>query len=130
MTLDISEIRKDFPILHKLNRGKPLAYLDNAASAQKPAPVIEKISKFYLNQNSNVHRGVYALAEEAENEYHKARITIANWLGVNSDEIVFVRGATEALNLVANCLSKKFLTEGDSVILTQMEHHAILYPGK
>ena len=128
MTLDISEIRKDFPILNKLNRGKPLAYLDNAASSQKPAPVIEKISKFYRDQNSNVHRGVYALAEEAENEYHKARETIANWLGVNSDEIVFVRGATEGLNLVANCLSKKFLNEGDIVILTQMEHHANIVP--
>jgi cysteine desulfurase/selenocysteine lyase len=128
MTLDISEIRKDFPILSKMNRGKPLAYLDNAASSQKPTPVIEKISKFYLDQNSNVHRGVYALAEEAETEYHQARETIATWLGVNSDEIVFVRGATEGLNLLANCLSKKLLHEGDTIILTQMEHHANIVP--
>ena len=89
MTNNIDEIRKDFPILSKMNRGKPLAYLDNAASSQKPTPVIEKISKFYLDQNSNVHRGVYALAEEAETEYHQARETIATWLSVNSDEIVF-----------------------------------------
>ena len=128
MTFDVTEVRKDFPILTKKNRGKPLAYLDNAASTQKPRTVIEKLSKFYCEQNSNVHRGVYALAEEAENEYHKSRETIANWLGVNSDEIIFVRGATEGLNLIANCLSKGHLKDGDGIILTDMEHHANIVP--
>ena len=119
MTFDVTEVRKDFPILTKKNRGKPLAYLDNAASTQKPRTVIEKLSKFYCEQNSNVHRGVYALAEEAENEYHKSRETIANWLGVNSDEIIFVRGATEGLNLIANCLSRGHLKDGDGIIWPQ-----------
>ena len=128
MSIKIKEIRNDFPILSQLNRGKPLAYLDNAASSQKPKCVIDALSKYYKKQNSNVHRGVYALAEEAENEYRMARQTIANWLNVESEEIIFVRGATEALNLVAQSFSKKYLIKGDSVILSQMEHHANIVP--
>jgi cysteine desulfurase / selenocysteine lyase len=128
MSIKIKEIRNDFPILSQLNRGKPLAYLDNAASSQKPKCVIDALSKYYKKQNSNVHRGVYALAEEAENEYRMARQTIAKWLNVESEEIIFVRGATEALNLVAQSFSKKYLKKGDSIILTQMEHHANIVP--
>ena len=85
MSIKIKEIRNDFPILSQLNRGKPLAYLDNAASSQKPKCVIDALSKYYKKQNSNVHRGVYALAEEAENEYRMARQTIAKWLNVESE---------------------------------------------
>lgn len=128
MTNNIDEIRKDFPILTKLNRGKPLAYLDNAASSQKPNCVIDKLNKYYRDQNSNVHRGVYALAEEAEIEYQQARQTIANWLNVRTEEIIFVRGATEALNLVAHSLAQAELNPGDSIILTEMEHHANIVP--
>ncbi len=128
MIEEINALRDDFPILKKLNRGKPLAYLDNAASSQKPNCVIDAVTNYYLNQNSNVHRGVYALAEEAETRYHDARKTIADWLNVSSEEIIFVRGATEALNLVAHSISKKNLHSGDSIILTQMEHHANIVP--
>ena len=128
MIEEINALRDDFPILKKLNRGKPLAYLDNAASSQKPNCVIDAVANYYLNQNSNVHRGVYALAEEAETRYHDARKTIADWLNVSSEEIIFVRGATEALNLVAHSISKKNLHSGDSIILTQMEHHANIVP--
>ena len=128
MTDEINAVRDDFPILKKLNRGKPLAYLDNAASSQKPSCVIDAVSNYYLKQNSNVHRGVYALAEEAETHYHGARKTIADWLNVIPEEIIFVRGATEALNLVAHSISKNNLHSGDSIILTQMEHHANIVP--
>ena len=128
MNEEINAIRDDFPILKKLNRGKPLAYLDNAASSQKPNCVIDAVANYYLKQNSNVHRGVYALAEEAETHYHDARTTIADWLNVSREDIIFVRGATEALNLVAHSISKKNLQTGDSIILTQMEHHANIVP--
>ena len=128
MTNNIDEIRKDFPILAKLNRGKPLAYLDNAASSQKPNCVIDKLTNYYRYQNSNVHRGVYALAEEAEIEYQEARKTIAEWFNVRTEEIIFVRGATEALNLVAHSLAQTELDPGDAILLTEMEHHANIVP--
>ena len=128
MTFNVGRIRKDFPILSKTNRGKPLAYLDNAASSQKPNCVINCLAKYYTEQNSNVHRGVYALAEEAEIEYQQARQTIADWLNVSIEEIIFVRGATEALNLTAHSFSRSNLKPGDSIILTQMEHHANIVP--
>ena len=128
MTFNVGRIRKDFPILSKTNRGKPLAYLDNAASSQKPNCVINCLAKYYTEKNSNVHRGVYALAEEAEIEYQQARQTIADWLNVSSEEIIFVRGATEALNLTAHSFSRSQLKPGDSIILTQMEHHANIVP--
>ena len=128
MTFNVGRIRKDFPILSKTNRGKPLAYLDNAASSQKPNCVINCLAKYYTEQNSNVHRGVYALAEEAEIEYQQARQTIADWLNVSTEEIIFVRGATEALNLTAHSFSRSRLKSGDSIILTQMEHHANIVP--
>tara|TARA_B100000282_G_scaffold296794_1_gene280107 strand:- start:2619 stop:3839 length:1221 start_codon:yes stop_codon:yes gene_type:complete len=128
MSIDIKEIRKDFPILSTQNRGKPLIYLDNAASSQKPQCVIDALSKYYSFQNSNVHRGIYDLAESAENEYQNARKTIADWFNVTPDEIVFVRGATEALNLVAHGLIQTILQPNDQILLTQMEHHANIVP--
>ena len=128
MTFNVGRIRKDFPILSKTNRGKPLAYLDNAASSQKPNCVINCLAKYYTEKNSNVHRGVYALAEEAEIEYQQARQTIADWLNVSTEEIIFVRGATEALHLTAHSFSRSRLKPGDSIILTQMEHHANIVP--
>ena len=128
MTFNVDRIRADFPILSKTNRGKPLAYLDNAASSQKPNCVINCLAKYYTEQNSNVHRGVYAWTEEAEIEYQQARHTIADWLHVSTEEIIFVRGATEALNLTAQSFSRSNLKPGDSIILTQMEHHANIVP--
>ncbi len=124
----IEKIRSDFPILGKTNRGKPLAYLDNAASSQKPQRVIDSISRFYESTNSNVHRGVYQLAEEAENQYRLARENVAEWFSVTADELIFTRGTTESLNLVANSFGKTQLGEGDRVIVSEMEHHANIVP--
>ena len=105
-----------------------MAYLDNAASSQKPRCVIESINEYYSQFNSNIHRGVYELAEESEAKYWTARETIANWFGVSKNEIIFTRGTTEALNLVANSLGRKVLTSGDVVVLSEMEHHANIVP--
>ena len=124
----VEKIRADFPILNESNRGKPLAYLDNAASSQKPKCVIDSISRFYEQVNSNVHRGIYQLAEKAEYEYTQARETIAEWFSVNPEELIFVRGTTEALNLVANSYGQIALNSGDCIILTEMEHHANIVP--
>jgi cysteine desulfurase / selenocysteine lyase len=124
----VENIRADFPILKETNRGKPLAYLDNAASSQKPQEVIDSISSFYEQTNSNVHRGVYELAEKAETDYAEARETIADWFSVSAREIIFVRGTTEALNLVAHSFGSSILNREDHVILTEMEHHANIVP--
>ena len=125
---DVHEVRKDFPILTRNNRGKPIAYLDNAASSQKPLPVIESITNYYRNNNSNVHRGIYELAEDAENHYIGARKEIADYLSVQPDEIIFARGATEALNLVANSFGRSILQPNDIIVLSEMEHHANIVP--
>ena len=124
----VEKIRADFPILKGSNRGKPLAYLDNAASSQKPQSVIDSISRFYETTNSNVHRGIYQLAEDAENEYRLAREYIADWFSVTPDELIFTRGTTEALNLVAHSFGQIVLNGGDCIILTEMEHHANIVP--
>ena len=128
MNFPIDKIRSDFPILKRSNRGKSLAYLDNAASSQKPQSVIDSISRFYENSNSNVHRGIYQLAEDAENEYRLARECIADWFSVTPEELIFTRGTTEALNLVAQSFGSHLLEEGDQVILSEMEHHANIVP--
>ncbi len=127
-SFDPETVRRDFPILGKSFRGKPLAYLDNAATSQKPSAVIDAIANHYRESNANVHRGVYALAEEAEIAYLHARKVIAGHLNVNADEIIFVRGTTEALNLVAQSYARAHLGEGDVVLLTTMEHHANIVP--
>ena len=127
-TFEPQAIRRDFPILAKSFRGKPLAYLDNAATAQKPDAVIDAIASYYRESNANVHRGIYALAEEAEVAYHDARKLVARHLNVDQEEIVFVRGTTEALNLVAQSYARENLSEGDVVLLTAMEHHANVVP--
>ena len=128
MNFPIDKIRSDFPILKRSNRGKPLAYLDNAASSQKPQSVIDSISRFYETTNSNVHRGIYQLAEDAENEYRLAREYIADWFSVTPDELIFTRGTTEALNLVAHSFGSHNLAKGEQVILSEMEHHANIVP--
>lgn len=126
--MKLKDTRNDFPILDRLNRGKPIAYLDNAASSQKPNCVIDALSDYYRRFNSNVHRGIYELAEEAESLYTNARKCIADSLSVKQNEIIFVRGATEGLNLIANTLGRSVLKQGDIVILTEMEHHANIVP--
>jgi len=125
---DPISIRKDFPILSRTNRGKPLVYLDNAATTQKPQSVIDAISSYYSQNNSNVHRGVYELAEDAENLYRSARKTIADWLHVNPEELIFTRGATEGINLISRSFAQPMLKHGDEIILTEMEHHANIVP--
>ena len=121
------EVRKEFPILNRKNRGFSIAYLDNAASSQKPTQVIDSISDYYRNFNSNIHRGIYELAEQAESMYSSSRQHIADYLSVKFEEIIFVRGATEGLNLIAHTLGSRLKT-GDVVILSEMEHHANIVP--
>ena len=127
-TFDAESVRRDFPILGKTFRNKPLCYLDNASTSQKPEVVIEAIGNYYREFNSNVHRGVYALAEEAEAAYDKARKTVAAHLHASPEEIIFVRGTTEALNLVAQTYGRTNLGPGDVILITEMEHHANVVP--
>ncbi len=129
MTFDIDAIRRDFPILERTFDGKPLVYLDSAATSQKPVSVLEAESDFYRRHNANAHRGVYTLGEEATELFEGARATLAAFVGAPSpDTIVFTRGTTESINLVAHGWGRKFLTAGDEVLLTEMEHHSNIVP--
>ena len=127
--MDVGKIRRDFPILSRTFHGKPLVYLDSAATSQKPVSVVEAEAEFYLKHNANVHRGVYALSEEATDAYEKARERVARFLHASDpSEVVFVRGATEGLNLVAESLGRGRLHAGDRVVSTIMEHHSNIVP--
>lgn len=127
--LDVEKIRKDFPILKREVYGKPLVYFDNAATSQKPHQVIDVISDYYQNYNANVHRGVHKLSEEATEAYESARKKVANFVNAgDSRQIVFVRNATEAINLVAYSWGRKNIKKGDEILLTEMEHHSNLVP--
>ena len=122
-------LRSDFPILDQQVHGKPLIYLDSAATSQKPQQVIEALARYYRQDNANVHRGIHTLAERATGEYEQARLKIARFINAaSSKEIVFVRNATEAINLVANAWGRANLRPGDEVLITQMEHHANIVP--
>ena len=122
-------VKEEFPILSKKVNNKPLIYLDNASTTQKPKSVIETIQNYYESTNSNIHRGVHHLSQKATEEYEKSRETIQHFIGANSSkEIIFVKGATEAVNLVANSYVKPLLSEGDNIIISQMEHHANIVP--
>ena len=127
---DVNRFRADFPILNEtVSGGKPLIWLDNGATTQKPRQVIERISYYYEHENSNVHRGAHELAARSTDAYEAARQTVANFLGAPSkDNIVFVRGTTEAINLVAHGYVKPLLSPGDEIILTILEHHANIVP--
>jgi cysteine desulfurase / selenocysteine lyase len=128
-TFRVQDIRRDFPILETKVRGRPLIYLDNAATSQKPRSVIEAISRFYGSGNANIHRGVYALSEQATVAYDEARSRVARFLGASSpSEIVFTRGTTEAINLVAQSWGRGTLRPGDEILVTAMEHHSNLIP--
>ncbi|MGD9639349.1 MAG: aminotransferase class V-fold PLP-dependent enzyme [Alphaproteobacteria bacterium] len=127
--LDPYKIKKDFPVFEQENGKKPLIFLDSAASAQKPKVVIERLKSFYETEYANVHRGIYQLSDKATTEYEKARTTVASFLGAESSkEIIFTRNATEAINLVAATYGRKFLNEGDEIIVSEAEHHANLVP--
>ena len=126
--MNIEKIRDDFPILSRHNRGVPFAYLDNAATSQKPSIVIDSIKNYYASSNSNVHRGVYELAEEAEHLYHNSRKFISQYFNASEKETIFVRGATEGLNLIAHSYASDTLNQNDEIIVTEMEHHANIVP--
>lgn len=126
---DVTRVRADFPILTQQVYGKPLIYLDNAASAQKPRQVIEAVSNFYATGYASIHRGLYALSEGATEMYESARNTIQRFLGAREAcEIVFVRGTTEGINLVAQTYGRQHLRPGDEVVISAMEHHSNLVP--
>ncbi|WP_343746162.1 cysteine desulfurase [Chitinophaga sp.] len=127
--LDVKQIRRDFPILQELVHGKPLVYLDNGATTQKPLTVIETEARYYEEYNSNVHRGVHHLSQEATNAYEKAREIVAGFINAaHTHEVIFTKGTTDGINLVANTMGRRFLKEGDSVIISAMEHHSNIVP--
>ena len=127
--LDVERIRKDFPILARTVGDRPLVYLDSAATSQKPQQVIDSESDFYAHHNANAHRGLYMLGEEATELFEGARARLATFFGAPAPEtIVFTRGTTESMNLVAQGWGRKFLHEGDEVLLTEMEHHSNIVP--
>ena len=122
-------VREEFPILSKNVNEKPLIYLDNASTTQKPSSVINEIQNYYEATNSNIHRGVHHLSQKATEKYEDSRKIVQKFIGAESSkEIIFVRGATEAVNLVANSYVKPLLSEGDNIIISQMEHHANIVP--
>ena len=127
--LDVQAIRQDFPILGRRVHGKPLVYLDNAATTQKPRAVIEALVHFYEHQNANIHRAIHTLGEEATAAYEETRAKVCQFVNAPRPEsIVFTRSATEALNLVASAWGRANLREGDEIVLTQMEHHSNMVP--
>jgi cysteine desulfurase/selenocysteine lyase len=126
---DAYAIKRDFPILHQQVHGKPLIWLDNAATTQKPQAVIDRLSLYYENENSNTHRGAHALAARATDAYEAAREKVRRFLGAGSpNDIVFARGATEAINLVAQAWGRRNVREGDEIVITWLEHHANIVP--
>lgn len=126
---DVETIRRDFPVLQQRVHGKPLVWLDNAATTQKPQSVIDALARFYEEYNSNIHRGAHEMAARATDAYEDARKKIQEFIGAGSaQEIVFVRGTTEAINLVAQTFGRRFIGSGDEILVTEMEHHANIVP--
>ena len=128
-SVDWKAIREDFPILREQAHGHPLIYFDNAATSQKPRDVLDTLRHYYEHQNANVHRGLHELSSRATEAYEKSRKRVASYIGAaTADEIVFTRGTTESINLVAQAWGGKFLRAGDAILLTEMEHHSNLVP--
>jgi hypothetical protein len=126
---DVEKVRKDFPVLHREVNGKPLVYLDNAASSQVPQAVIDRSSKYLQEEHSNIHRGVHYLSQHATTAYEAAREKVKRF--INAPDVnccIFVRGCTEGVNLVAHSYGKGFINEGDEIIVSQMEHHSNIIP--
>ena len=129
ISLDVTAIRKDFPILAQQVHGKPLIYLDNAATSQKPKCVIEALTRFYQMDNANIHRGVHQLSERSTQSYEAARGKVQRFLNAaNTREIIFVRGATEGINLVAQTYGRTHVSAGDEIVISAMEHHSNIVP--
>ena len=127
--IDVAKLREDFPVLSRKVYGKPLVYLDNAATSQKPRSMIQTLTEYYEGYNSNVHRGVHALSMEATDRFEEARQKVADFINAeNSESIIWTRGTTEAINLVVNTWAQDQIGPGDEIVLTQMEHHSNLVP--
>ncbi len=127
--LDIETIRKDFPVLHQEVNGKPLIYFDNAATTHKPQQVIDGLVHYYSKDNANIHRGIHALAERATAAFEETRDAVKDFLGASKrEEIIFTRGVTDSINLVATAWGRKFIQEGDEIIVSTMEHHSNIVP--
>lgn len=128
-TFDYRRVRADFPILATEVRGKPLTYLDSAATSQKPQAVIDAVQRYYQFENSNIHRGVHYLSEQATDAYEATRAKAAEFIGVaDQDEVIFTRGTTEGINLIAHGFTESVLQAGDEILITHMEHHANIVP--
>jgi cysteine desulfurase / selenocysteine lyase len=126
---DAARLSKDFPALNQLVHGKPLVYLDNAATSQKPRSVINAITRFYQEDCSNIHRGVHLLSERATRAYEDVRLTAQQFIHAsNPAEVIFVRGTTEAINLVAQSYGRAHVQAGDAVLISAMEHHSNIVP--
>lgn len=126
--LDVERLREDFPVLHRTLNGKPLIYLDSAATSQKPVQVLEAMERYYRTSNANVHRGVHTLGNEATDSFEASRVRVADFIDADPGGLVFLRNATEALNLVAASYARELLQPGDRIVLTVMEHHSNLVP--
>ncbi|HSZ33719.1 MAG TPA: cysteine desulfurase, partial [Puia sp.] len=128
-TLDITAIRQEFPVLNRKVKGRPLIYLDNAATTQKPQVVIDALTYYYNHLNANIHRGIHTLAEEATAAFEETRDTVKEFIGAGSrEEIIFTKGTTEGINLVAYSWGRKNIREGDEIIISNMEHHSNIVP--
>ena len=127
--LDVEKLRQDFPVLHQEVNGHPLVYLDNAATSQKPQCVIDALVNYYATENSNVHRGVHTLSQHATDDYEAARSKVRRFINAAEDhELIYVRGTTEAINLVAQTYGRQNIGAGDEIIITGMEHHSNIVP--
>ena len=128
-TMDIEAIRREFPVLRQTVRGKPLCYLDNAASSQRPQRVIDAMSRYYETTHANVHRGVHTLSQQATDLFEGAREKLRRFINARSTrEVIFVRGTTEAINLVAQSFARPRLQPGDEIVISWLEHHANIVP--
>ena len=128
-SLDIQSIRKQFPVLHQEVNGKPLIYFDNAATNQKPSSVIKALDHYYETDNANIHRGVHTLAERATADFEETRKKVAAFLNTKEvEEVIFTKGTTESINLVASTWGRKFVKEGDEIIISTLEHHSNIVP--
>ena len=126
---DVAAVRSQFPILRQTVRGKPLVYLDNAATTQKPRAVLEAVRRYYEEDNANVHRGVHLLSERATRAYEEARVKVGRFVGAKDPrEVIFTRGTTESINLVAQTFGRARVRAGDEVLVTGMEHHSNIVP--
>src|SRR5690554_1951380 len=129
MGLDLHHIRSLFPVLHQEVNGKPLVYFDNAATTQKPQPVIEALTRYYELDNSNIHRGAHTLAARATEYYEKTRIMVQDFIHAEEpEEVIFTKGTTEGINLVASTFGRKFIHEGDEILISTLEHHSNIVP--